>query len=144
MVCARFPGKNPVSVKKIIKVRPRHLEKIKTQDNYDDSGKKNAPRWRWVGTSGGSGFMKKIDELLDAKKPEDKKTTRQIAAIVAKEFGKDMDSALKCVRLRIGQFKKKNKREPKFERIRPAKRPKPNAARNALIKKNKALLAKNK
>lgn len=48
VVMAKLPDKNPDSVRKIIKVRPRHLEKQKKDGAYD--GEKNrAPRWRWTG-----------------------------------------------------------------------------------------------
>lgn len=47
-VMAKLPQKDPESVRKIVKVRPRHLEKQKKDGSFD--GEKNrAPRWRWVG-----------------------------------------------------------------------------------------------
>lgn len=62
-----FPEKNAVSVKKVVKVRPRHLEMIKGADAYDGN-KNRAPRWAWVGP-GGNGI--KAVAALAAKKAKE-------------------------------------------------------------------------
>ena len=47
-VMVKLPQKDPESVRKIVKVRPRHLEKQKKEGSFDDV-ENRAPRWRWVG-----------------------------------------------------------------------------------------------
>lgn len=144
-IMAAFPNKNAASVKRIVKVRPRHLERIKTGGLYDEKTAP-APRWRWVGPGAGSGYMRRIDELIDVKDPTKRLTTKQVAEIVVKEFGKDLESALKVVRMRTSQFETKHLREPGFKRVQPKGRSKgkQKSDRVALIAKNKALFAAGK
>lgn len=48
VVSKAFPQKDPISIRKIIKVRPRHLEKQKGDLGFDGEANR-APRWRFVG-----------------------------------------------------------------------------------------------
>ncbi len=138
LVAKKFPAKSLDSIKKVIKVRPRHLERVKTSDQFDE--KKNpAPRWKWVGPGAGSGFMHRIDEMLrDEKNP---KTTKEIAETVAREFTKDLPTALKVVRMRTSQFEAKHKKKASFKRTGKAPRTpsQKQKDREALKAKNLAL-----
>lgn len=118
-VCTRFPGKQLASVKRIVKVRPRHLERIKSQDRFND--RQSAPRWRWVGPGHGTGYMRRIDELLSVG-PDERKTTKEIAEIVAREFVKDLPTALKVVRMRTSQYRARYGKEASFKRAGKAPR----------------------
>lgn len=101
-VLMKFPGKNPGSVKRVVKVRPRHLERAKTLDRFSESGDR-APRWAWTGPGSGTGFMRRVDELL----VQGKHTTREIAEISAREFGRDVESALLMVQTRPNFLRRK-------------------------------------
>jgi hypothetical protein len=48
-IMAKFPKKDKASVKRIVKVRPRHLERQKAGAYAYDGKKNRAPRWAWVG-----------------------------------------------------------------------------------------------
>ena len=135
LTMAKFPGKNPASVKRIVKVRPRHLERQKVEGGYDGQ-KKRAPRWKWVGPGHGTGYMHRIDQLLNA----GGKTTAEIGEIAAREFGREVKGAVKVVRVRVSHLAKKQGHEPNF--IRKAPKHQPPSQRKALRAKNAALLAR--
>lgn len=112
LVLLRFPEKNPASVKKVVKARPRHLEKQKSNEFYDDTLRR-APRWKWVGPGVGTGYIRRIDEMLAA----GGRTQRDIATIVCAEFGKDIPSALSAVRVRCSLYRRRTGTEPQFVRV---------------------------
>ena len=71
IVLKAFPQKDPASVKKIIKVRPRHLEKQKGNLGFDDV-KNPAPRWRFVGPGKTYDSPERlVTEMIKAKKKKD-------------------------------------------------------------------------
>lgn len=92
-VMAKFPDKDPVSVKKIIKVRPRHLERRKG-DEYNDKSKR-APRWGFVGP-GTNATVTEIDQML-----ADKLTAEQIAERLVRLHGRDPKHAKRMVAARL-------------------------------------------
>jgi hypothetical protein len=64
-IMQKFPGKNPESVKKIIKVRPRHLEKSKIHEFTDEFTAKpesRSPRWALVSST--PSYILAIDDAL--------------------------------------------------------------------------------
>lgn len=81
IIMKKFPYKNPISVKKIIKVRPRHLEMIKGVEAFD-TVKKRAPRWAFVGSGGNNkrGLPKKRPALpAFAQKPKVKTSKPKVS-----------------------------------------------------------------
>lgn len=91
-VIEKFPDKNPTSVKKVIKVRPRHLER-KKDGIYDDT-KNRAPRWAIVGP-GNNGSMTEID-ALHAKGW----SVEEIADFLVKTKGRNKEKATEVVKAR--------------------------------------------
>ena len=70
VVSKAFPQKDPASVKKIIKVRPRHLEKQKGDLGFDET-KNRAPRWRFVGPGKTYDSPERlVTEMVKAKKKD--------------------------------------------------------------------------
>jgi hypothetical protein len=132
-----YPAKDPVSVKKIIKVRPRHLEKAK-HDGAFDNDKNRAPRWAFVGPGAGTGAQRRIDELILG----GERDTNKIANIVAHEFGRAKD---KTAKLATERFSKLARKVDKPELMKGKPLPKPGQRKRDLIKaKNLELLAKRK
>ena len=70
IVFKAFPQKDSTSVMKIIKVRPRHLEKQKGGLGFDDV-KNPAPRWRFVGPGKTYDSPERlVTEMIKAKKKD--------------------------------------------------------------------------
>lgn len=70
IVSKAFPQKDPASVKKIIKVRPRHLERQKGDLGFDEV-KNPAPRWRFVGPGKNYDSPERlVTEMVKAKKED--------------------------------------------------------------------------
>lgn len=140
-VMKKFPGKNPLSVKRVIKVRPRHLERAKTFEQFDDAKPETrCPRWAFVGPGHGSGFMARIDELL----MEGKLTTPEIAKIVAEEFHREYKDVRDIVQIRPSHLRKYKGKKVPFRRLKPARKPGQLSKRAALKAKNLALASKKK
>lgn len=100
-VLKKFPDKDPTSVKKIIKVRPRHLERRK--DGVYDDTKTRAPRWSVVGP-GKNGSMTDID-ILHGKGW----TVQEIAEFLVTTKGRDLEKTTEVVKNRITILKERAK-----------------------------------
>ncbi len=138
LVLKKYGDKDPASVKRILKVRPRHMEKMKTLGLFDDAKTAlRAPRWAWVGPGSGVDFVRRIRQLLT----ESNRTPDVAAEIAAKEFSRDPKDALRIAKNTAKHIKATtghggpNKAEKKAAK---------QSARAALIAKNKALRAKAK
>jgi hypothetical protein len=62
LILVAFPDKDPTSVRKVLRARPRGIEKQKTIVI------EHAPRWAKAVGTGGSGFMNLIDAQLEGRK----------------------------------------------------------------------------
>lgn len=102
-VLKKFPDKNPVSIKKIIKVRPRHLEKRK--DGVFNDTTKRAPRWAIVGP-GKNGSMTEIDAMFAKDK-----SVAEIVEHLHLTHGRDKAKTKEVVTSRIALLKKRAKDE---------------------------------
>lgn len=98
-VLKKFPEKDPTSAKKIIKVRPRHLERRK--DGVYDDAKSRAPRWAVVGP-GKNGSMTEIDALY-AKDWSNK----DIVDFLVVTKGRDEGKAMEVVKARVDLLKER-------------------------------------
>jgi hypothetical protein len=130
LILKKFPEANPGSVRRVVKVRPRHLERSKT------SGVDNkAPRWALAGVVGATEYMGRIDSLLMAGKL-DKKV---IAETVAKEFGRDVSKVLATIHARTPKLRAKHGKEAVG--TKPARALKGESTKRQVTKaKNEALL----
>ena len=106
LVLAKYPDKAPSSVKRIVKVRPRHLERQKLSGF--DQKKVRAPRWRWTGPGAGTGYAARIDALL-----EEGKSPEAVAALVTREFGRLPKLALTAVRARVAYLARRAAIKPR-------------------------------
>ncbi len=100
-VMKKFPDKQPNSAKKIIKVRPRHLERRK-DGVYDDKAKR-APRWAVVGP-GKNGSMSEIDTLW-----QKGKSAKDIVEFLVTTRGRDPVKAKEIVVERIERLQIRKK-----------------------------------
>lgn len=98
-VLESFPDKDPVSLRKIIKVRPRQLEKSKTRD-YSDG--ERAPRWAYVGPGSGLGYLAVVRRLF----AEGRLTVAEVAGQVAGEFGLNPVAILPTIQVRAAEWRR--------------------------------------
>ena len=106
IVSKAFPQKDPASVKKIIKVRPRHLERQKGDLGFDET-KNRAPRWRFVGPGKNYNSPERlVTKMIKAKK---KKDAEIFARMVDKAFlavARDALTKTEQVKLPAAQIRK--------------------------------------
>lgn len=134
-ILQEFPDKPRESVIKIVRTRPRGIEKQKTKEV------EKAPRWAVALATGGNGFLTRVDELL----LDSKHTMKEIVEIVMVEFptlqnGKDRDPAKTVHQIsnrgRINRKKGINSGIKKMERVRDANKDRnKKAAKKAPVKK---------
>lgn len=96
LTMVQFPDKDPVSVKKIVKVRPRSLTK-RAQPGVV------VPRWAYVGPGHSDGVMKRVKQMI----AEGGHTARQISDTVSAEFGKNPATFVRTVEAQINREQKK-------------------------------------
>jgi len=123
-VMAQFPDKDPVSVKKIVKVRPRSLTVRATAGVV-------VPRWAYVGPGHSDGVMKRVKQMI----AEGTHTARQITDVVSAEFGKNPATFVRTVEAQINREEKKAKK-PLTVKVKPKVPPS--------VKKAKVAATKNK
>lgn len=135
-VLKRYPKKDAASVKRILKVRPRHLEKMKTLGAFDDAKvTTRAPRWAWVGPGSGVDFVNRIRKLL----LESQRTPEKAAEIACREFGRELGDGVRIARNTLKKIKQANGTAGPSAQERKAKKTK---ERDALKAKNVELHAK--
>lgn len=106
LVMTKYPEKTPASVKKVIKVRPRHLERRK-DGKFDNVAGKRAPRWGKVEV-GANNSMAEID-AAHAKKV----APATVAAGLSAAHGRDPKKVLATVKARFAVLDKRAKAEAK-------------------------------
>lgn len=82
LVMEEFPEKDPESVKKMVRVKPRALERMKTGlgEQFDDADPKSrAPRWKVVATRNADAGKKKAEREAAKAKKTAKKTAKNTA-----------------------------------------------------------------